>query len=285
MRRLSGHLILLILLLAFQNGFSAVLLRQVRIQHLEENCEESDAFRDMRISLENLEQIQDFSAEHEISFSECLSILMVENDFDLSGKVRLDEKKVFRLQKLLVEERPDPYEKLVSAYEKIFADLRYFPLPGHRDRGKGKQFFFENGYGAARSYGGSRVHEGIDLYGTSGTAGFYPVVSMTDGIIEQIGWLPLGGYRIGVRGFGGGYFYYAHLSSYGKHFEVGDRVSAGELLGLMGDTGYGPEGTSGRFPVHLHLGIYIPTSHHQEMSINPYPILLLMEKQIEEYQY
>ncbi|MBS6195347.1 MAG: M23 family metallopeptidase [Clostridiales bacterium] len=167
----------------------------------------------------------------------------------------------------------------------IFTGLVYFPLPGEGDRGKEKQFFFENGYGAERSYGGARTHEGIDVFGSREAAGFYPVVSMTDGVIEQIGWLPLGGYRIGVRSFSGGYFYYAHLSAYEKHFEVGDRVRAGELLGLMGDTGYGEEGTSGRFPVHLHLGIYIPTSHYKEMSINPYPVLLLTEKQIVEYQY
>ena len=36
-------------------------------------------------------------------------------------------------------------------------------------------------------------------------------------------------------------------------------VQAGEILGFMGNTGYGQEGTSGRFPVHLHLGIYITT--------------------------
>ena len=33
-----------------------------------------------------------------------------------------------------------------------------------------------------------------------------------------------------------------------------------EILGYMGDTGYGEEGNvTGKFPVHLHLGIYITT--------------------------
>lgn len=272
-------------LLLFQSRFSSVLLQQAQIQNLQENCEESDDFRNMKISLKNLEQIRKFSEDYGLKFSECLSVLMVEHGFDLSGRVEIHEKKISYLQKLLSEKKPDVYRKLVSAYDKIFADLKYFPLPDHQEIQTEKQFFFENGYGEERKYGGARNHEGIDIFGTSETEGYYPVVSMTDGVIEKIGWLPLGGYRIGVRSLSGGYFYYAHLSSYGKHFAVGDRVRAGEVLGLMGNTGYGPEGTRGRFPVHLHLGVYISTSHYREMSINPYPLLLLMEKQIEEYQY
>ena len=32
---------------------------------------------------------------------------------------------------------------------------------------------------------------------------------------------------------------------------------AGDFLGFMGDSGYGQEGTKGKFPVHLHIGIYL----------------------------
>ena len=83
-------------------------------------------------------------------------------------------------------------------------------------------------------------------------AGFYPVISMTDGKIEKIGWLPLGGYRIGIRSPHGGYFYYAHLASYEKYFQTGEAVEAGQILGFMGDTGYGEEGMSGKFPVQVY---------------------------------
>lgn len=86
---------------------------------------------------------------------------------------------------------------------------------------------------------------------------------MTDGVVEAIGWLTKGGYRIGVRAPGGGYFYYAHLSSYAKDFQPGDAVAAGDILGYMGDTGYGEEGTTGKFPVHLHVGIYVRTDAWQ----------------------
>ncbi len=109
--------------------------------------------------------------------------------------------------------------------------------------------------------------------------GYYPVVSMTDGVIEKIGWLEMGGWRIGVRAPGGAYLYYAHLYSYAGDFKEGDRVKAGELIGYMGDTGYGKtEGTRGNFDVHLHVGIYIKTDHNEEMSVNPYWILKWLEK-------
>ena len=48
-----------------------------------------------------------------------------------------------------------------------------------------------------------------------------------------------------------------HLDSYAD-IEEGDTIQAGDLLGYMGDTGYSKtEGTTGNFPVHLHVGIYL----------------------------
>ncbi|MFT4145536.1 MAG: M23 family peptidase, partial [Mobilitalea sp.] len=82
--------------------------------------------------------------------------------------------------------------------------------------------------------------------------------------------------RIGVRTQEGGYFYYAHLFSYAPELQIGDTVLAGQLLGFMGDSGYGEEGTIGQFDVHLHLGIYVNSSIG-EMSINPFQILKILE--------
>jgi hypothetical protein len=45
----------------------------------------------------------------------------------------------------------------------------------------------------------------------------------------------------------------------------------------MGDTGYSKrEGTTGKFPVHLHLGIYI-YKDGKEISVNPYAALKYVE--------
>ena len=116
-------------------------------------------------------------------------------------------------------------------------------------------------------------------------SGYFPIVSMTDGTIEQVGWLEKGGWRIGIRSISGNYYYYAHFHSYINDWKRGDPVKAGDVLGYMGDTGYGPEGTTGQFPVHLHLGIYLPTMESGEQAINPYWMLRYLESQKLSYIY
>ncbi len=132
---------------------------------------------------------------------------------------------------------------------------------------------FEDGYGEGRSYGGARKHEGIDIMSVSGKRGELKVQAVSDGIVEQLGWLELGGYRVGIRGDSGLYYYYAHLDAYAPGLRQGERVRAGTLLGYMGDTGYGSEGTRGKFPVHLHFGIYYDEDG-EEKSLDPYYLLL-----------
>ena len=56
----------------------------------------------------------------------------------------------------------------------------------------------------------------------------------------------------------------------------GKKVKAGTLLGTMGDTGYGKEGTHGKFAVHLHFGIY-RDKKGEECSLNPYDVLLKLK--------
>lgn len=152
----------------------------------------------------------------------------------------------------------------------------YFPV-GKDISGK-ESVSFEDSFGEARSFGGDRQHEGCDIMAGNNKAGYFPVVSVSDGIIENIGWLKLGGYRIGIRSSGGIYYYYAHLDSYAKGLVKGSKVLAGQFLGFMGDSGYGEEGTRGQFPVHLHFGIYTGDA---EKGKNPYWILKrLWNKQI-----
>ena len=100
-------------------------------------------------------------------------------------------------------------------------------------------------------------------------------MSMTDGVVERIGWLPLGAGG-SASAEAGWLFFTMPISSYGRAFQKGDRVSAGDLLGYMGDSGYGPEGTTGRFDVHLHIGIY--RRRLEEISVNPYQPLLSIWK-------
>lgn len=167
----------------------------------------------------------------------------------------------------------------------LMKDIKYFPV-ARSSRKNTSYVHFINSWGDKRTYGGKRVHEGIDIMGDENIRGKYPVVSMTDGIIENIGWLELGGYRIGIRSKSGGYFYYAHMYSYAKGIEKDKNVIAGQLLGYMGDTGYSKiEGTTGSFDVHLHIGMYINDERGNERSINPYHYLKKIEDSVVVYEY
>lgn len=176
------------------------------------------------------------------------------------------------------------FEEISNVMCAIWKDIKYFPVPASV-KDTDVQISFDNSWQFERNYGGTRGHEGCDLMAAVNKRGYYPIISMTDGVVEKIGWLPQGGYRIGIRSPSGAYFYYAHLYEYAEQFNEGSHVSAGQLLGYMGDSGYGEEGTVGKFDVHLHIGIYIKSSKHDEISINPYYVLRYLESNKLNYLY
>ena len=164
-------------------------------------------------------------------------------------------------------------------YTVVLSDIRCFPVL--EDKKKNVPVTYEDSWGFARNYGGSRRHEGTDLMAGNNKRDYFTIVSVSDGIVEKMGWLELGGYRIGVRSPSGAYFYYAHMSQYAETLQIGGEVKAGQKLGMMGDTGYSKtEGTTGKFDVHLHFGIYFDADG-EEISVNPYYILRQIENQQE----
>lgn len=169
----------------------------------------------------------------------------------------------------------DEFLIYMEMVDSVFEDLQCFPVVKEENV---YPISYENTWGAERTYGGSRTHEGCDLMAISNERGKYKVCSMTDGIVRHIGWLEQGGWRIGIESDNGVYYYYAHLDSYEKAFEEGERVVAGQILGRMGDSGYGKEpGTKGQFDVHLHVGIYLKDLSGKERAINPYWYLKQLE--------
>lgn len=246
-----------------------VLQDRSRASILKSDTCEGEAFRRQQLTPELYERIQELAAGQE-DFGSLLTAVMLNGSFQPESA---DTE-----QTPYLRYKSEEFYLLKSCYEAVWADLKYFPIPSG-------DIFYDNTWLAPREYGGERLHEGTDLFGEVKASGYYPVISMTDGIVEKIGWLPLGGYRIGIRAAHGGYFYYAHLSDYEKDFQTGEKVRAGDILGYMGNTGYGPEGTKGQFPVHLHLGIYISTPSEEELSVNPYWILKAMYKNIINYSY
>ncbi|MCI8549304.1 MAG: M23 family metallopeptidase [Lachnospiraceae bacterium] len=248
---------------------------------------EEEGFRAMAFGDKNLEALSSMSKEHGIRFGEAVCAFMVEEEYDLTEKK--PEQLTFRkwnvLKDAMTKQKPVEFTKLSKAYETVLADAIYFPIP-QGDSAESGNYAYENSWGAERTYGGERSHEGTDLMGGGNDRGFFPVVSVSDGVVEHVGWLELGGWRIGIRAPGGAYFYYAHLSSYDHEFTVGEKISAGELLGFMGDSGYSKvPGAVGNFAVHLHFGIYIRTDHYEELSVNPYWILRFLENKKVKYAY
>ena len=258
-------LIFLILLALFQATMVDYLYNNPTYYQLDGAVWETEAFRALRLG-ESVCRLE------ELDFDQ-LTALMVEHGYDLTGVDSLQaDSAPIRAAK------PEAYEKLKQAYETILGDLVYFPIPLN-EAAEVPDVTYSDSWGDGRTYGGDRRHEGCDIMGEEKPRGFYPVVSMSDGVVEKVGWLEQGGWRIGVRSPSGAYLYYAHLYRYEREWKEGDPVRAGELLGFMGDSGYGKEeGTVGNFPVHLHVGIYLETDNYEELSVNPYWALKYLEK-------
>ncbi len=203
-----------------------------------------------------------------------LAVYWLETNFTEEAWTKPAEVENFLACRQKWEKSPE-WAKFLSDCRAVWNDLKYFPIPESSDHKTAKVSFVDS-WMFERNYGGKRGHEGTDIMASENVRGFYPVISMTDGVVTQKGWLEQGGYRIGITAPGGAYFYYAHLDSYAK-IEIGDPIRAGDLLGFMGDTGYSKTiGTTGNFPVHLHVGIYL-TDTDREISVNPYPALRYLE--------
>lgn len=123
---------------------------------------------------------------------------------------------------------------------------------------KGFEYNDYDDFGASRSYGYSRPHLGHDMMGQVGT----PIIAIESGYVEAIGWNQYGGWRLGIRSFDGKrYYYYAHLRQnfpYCKDLEEGSVVTAGQVIGYMGHTGYSKtENVNNIKVVHLHWGLQL----------------------------
>ncbi|MEN1969774.1 M23 family metallopeptidase [Lentibacillus sp. N15] len=157
--------------------------------------------------------------------------------------------------------------KVFKQFQKLDLKDRDFPVATNYN------YSYQSTWGDRRGFGGVRIHEGTDIFADYGT----PAKSTTYGVIEMKGWNLYGGWRIGIRDINNIYHYYGHLSGYEDGIKVGQVVKPGDRIGSVGSTGYGPPGTSGKFPPHLHYGMYKDDGHN-EWSFDPYPYLRKWER-------
>ncbi|WP_371261578.1 M23 family metallopeptidase [Bacillus sp. MUM 116] len=158
--------------------------------------------------------------------------------------------------------------KIYRYFGRLNLDDQAFPMPIRSNHS------YRSTWGDARGWGGRRIHEGTDIFAGYGV----PVKATKYGIIEMKGWNKFGGWRIGIRDINNTYHYFAHLNGFAKDLYVGQVVEPGIVIGSVGSSGYGPPGTSGKFPPHLHYGMY-KDNGITEWSFDPYPHLAMWERQ------
>lgn len=159
------------------------------------------------------------------------------------------------------------FTKLYETFGRLNLSDHAFPLPVR------SVYSFRSTWGYSRSWGGYRIHEGTDIFTSHGV----PVRATCYGVVEIKGWNAFGGWRIGIRDLNNLYHYYAHLSGYNKNLKAGDVVRPSQVIGWVGSSGYGRPGTQGKFPPHLHYGIYRDRGL-VEWAFDPFPMLSRWER-------
>ena len=154
----------------------------------------------------------------------------------------------------------------------------YFPLA------RGFDYSHYDDFGSGRSYGYKRKHLGHDMMGLVGT----PIMAVESGTVEALGWNQYGGWRIGIRSFDKKrYYYYAHLRQnypYAENLEEGSVVTAGDVIGYMGHTGYSTKENVNNIDVtHLHWGLELifdetARAGGHEIWIDIYPLTRFLAK-------
>ena len=128
------------------------------------------------------------------------------------------------------EDRDEWSDSCLSFLEKVERDSVYFPIP-ESVADQTLTVSYVDSWMADREYKGKSRHEGTDIMADKNERGLYPVISISDGMITNLGWLEKGGYRIGITSPSGVYYYYAHLESYAE-IKEGDRYRQEKCLDL-----------------------------------------------------
>ncbi len=133
--------------------------------------------------------------------------------------------------------------------------LKVFPVGGKHS--------YSNDYGAPRSQGG---HQGNDIMAVRGV----PVRAVADGTIKRLtrAETGLGGIWIWLLDTRGNEYYYAHLNEITAGLEAGTAVTAGQVIGTVGNTGDARYGA-----MHLHFEIHPGGGG----AVNPYTDLLAVD--------
>lgn len=220
-----------------------------------------------------------------MSKGEIILIALMMNNYSVNDDIldKLDKRVCVRNKNRLMHFNGEEFAFYTNVIDSLIIDMEYFPVARSKTRKTWVEY--EDSWGNERTYGGERTHEGCDIMSEENKRGVMPVIAASGGTVTNLGWLELGGWRIGITSDNGIYYYYAHLDSYADNMAEGTKIRKGQLIGYMGDSGYSKvEGTVGKFDVHLHFGIYI-YADGKETALNPYYLLKNISNKILYYQY
>jgi murein DD-endopeptidase MepM/ murein hydrolase activator NlpD len=125
---------------------------------------------------------------------------------------------------------------------------------------------FSDTFGAPRMFGTAyaHLHQGTDIFAASGT----PLVAVERGVVFSMGSDVLGGTKLWLQGASGTKYYYAHLSAFAEGMVDGTVVTAGQLVGYVGNTG-----NAATTPAHCHFEVH----PNGGPAVNPYPLLKIVD--------
>lgn len=231
----------------------------------------------MRIPANEMTYIYEICVERQKDPTQTLTTYLISNNFfreKRTGKTkeqllmdffpRLDS-----LRKRIPDRRFNEYAALV---ETVLSELRCFPLIYDTNA----QYMFGDTWSAKREMCGTKNHTGSDIFDRENIPGRIPVVSMTNGTIEDKGKNGRGGMYAAVRTERGSYYLYDNLEKL-TELESGTAVTAGSLLGYMGNGGKADKtDVKGRAPANVHIGMKVKF-RSGEIWLNPYPFLRFLE--------
>lgn len=232
-----------------------------------------------------------------ISWIQLLSYLAVKYGGDFSKYKSSDmDALTAKLQSKSMEELSDGlknYPYYFEAYSAVLGGMvgtykvngeEKYGLMGFSPIAKSYPYNDYDDFGTKRTYGFTRQHLGHDLIAATGT----PVIAVESGVVEALGWNQYGGWRIGIRSFDKHrYYYYAHLRQnrpYAEGLKVGQTVTAGDVIGYVGHTGYSTtENVNNIRQSHLHFGMELVFDESQKESNNEiwvdvYQLTMLLRK-------
>ena len=285
----SFCLLLLLLLLAFGAAF---LLRHVGSFFREDAASAFGekgyiTWADFDVSLEALEaayqwDVDSYVEKDHVGLVELLAYLGAEYGGDFSDFRASDLKKAAEqvrrkgTEKLRKDKKNFRYyyeaysaalAGMVGEYE--IAEETKYGLKAFSPIAKGFSYTAYYDFGASRSYGGERQHLGHDMMAEAGT----PIVAIESGEVTALGWNQYGGWRVGISSFDGKrYYYYAHMRKdrpYAEGLKQGDIVTAGDVIGYVGRTGYSATENVNNIEVyHLHVGMQLIFDESQREGDN-----------------